>query len=117
MVAQENGRVLLFRKAPHTAHAGKWEFPGGKVQGEETPQEALVREIREELSADVEIDSKSPTLQSTSNQKIELIPFRVRLPKEYYLSDHDRVAWVGLEEQSQYDILPLDVPIFLEALS
>lgn len=117
MVAQEKGRVLLFRKARHTSHAGKWEFPGGKVQEGETPQEALIREIREELSVEVDIDSNFPPLQSTSNQSIELIPFRVRLPKEYSLSDHDRVAWVSAEEESKYDILPLDLPIFKEALS
>jgi len=57
-ILAREGRVLLTRRAEGKHLAGLWEFPGGKVETWETPEEALVREIREEL--DLEVDALSP---------------------------------------------------------
>ena len=53
----ENGRgeVLLAQRPPGKSLAGLWEFPGGKIEGEESPQAALRRELQEELELDVEV--------------------------------------------------------------
>ena len=51
------GEVLVFRRGPGSAHAGRWEFPGGKVEPGETDAEALGRELREELDLEVRIGS------------------------------------------------------------
>ena len=48
-IIESNGELLACRRASHKSLAGKWEFPGGKVEPGETEQQALVREIREEL--------------------------------------------------------------------
>ena len=48
-----HGRVLLAQRAPGTHLAGLWEFPGGKVEPGESPEEALVREVREELGIEI----------------------------------------------------------------
>ena len=48
-----DGRVLVAQRPSGKSMAGLWEFPGGKVQDDETPEEALVRELREELALDV----------------------------------------------------------------
>ena len=48
-LVDERGRVLLQRRPPGKAMAGLWEFPGGKVEGHETPEAALARELAEEL--------------------------------------------------------------------
>ena len=50
----EGGRVLATQRG-HGEHAGSWEFPGGKVEQGETPEQALVREICEELATDIEV--------------------------------------------------------------
>jgi len=49
-----DGRVLLQKRAPGRAMAGLWEFPGGKVEEGETPEAALIRELREELGIETE---------------------------------------------------------------
>ena len=55
-----DGRVLLARRPAGKAMAGLWEFPGGKVAGGETPEQALIRELREELGIDTEQSCLAP---------------------------------------------------------
>ena len=55
-----DGRVLLARRPEGKAMAGLWEFPGGKVAGGETPEQALIRELREELGIDTEQSCLAP---------------------------------------------------------
>jgi len=54
------GRVLLQQRAPGRAMAGLWEFPGGKVERDELPEAALVRELREELGIDLLAEALAP---------------------------------------------------------
>src|SRR5688572_18685264 len=51
----EDGRCLAVRRGPTMAMAGKWEFPGGKIEPGETPAQALQREITEELGITIEV--------------------------------------------------------------
>ena len=55
-----DGRVLLARRPPGKAMAGLWEFPGGKIGKGETPEQALIRELREELGIDTERSCLAP---------------------------------------------------------
>ena len=55
-----DGRVLLARRPPGKAMAGLWEFPGGKIGDGETPEQALIRELREELGIDTEQSCLAP---------------------------------------------------------
>ncbi|MBI5537835.1 MAG: (deoxy)nucleoside triphosphate pyrophosphohydrolase [Deltaproteobacteria bacterium] len=54
-VIVEHGRVLVTQRMPGSHLAGAWEFPGGKVEQDEDPRDALVRELREELGVEVEV--------------------------------------------------------------
>ncbi|WP_152354028.1 NUDIX domain-containing protein [Brachybacterium subflavum] len=54
-----DGLVFAARRSPERSAGGLWEFPGGKVEPGETPQEALVRELREELGVRVEVGARA----------------------------------------------------------
>jgi 8-oxo-dGTP diphosphatase len=68
------GRVLLTQRPAGKALAGAWEFPGGKVEVGETPEAALVRELKEELAIDVKTSSLEPfTFASHAYQELHLL--------------------------------------------
>lgn len=55
LIQNEDGKIFCCKRGPGRALANKWEFPGGKIEQNETKEEALVREIKEELKSDIEI--------------------------------------------------------------
>ncbi|GAA0730691.1 (deoxy)nucleoside triphosphate pyrophosphohydrolase [Sphingomonas japonica] len=57
-----DGRALVQQRPPGKAHAGLWEFPGGKVERHEAPEAALIRELSEELALDVEQSCLAPAI-------------------------------------------------------
>jgi 8-oxo-dGTP diphosphatase len=113
-----DGRVLAARRTSPPETAGRWEFPGGKVEPGETPDAALVREIVEELGCTVEVVAWLPGEVAISDRHT-LTVARVRIvagepePKEH---EHDAVRWLGAAELDDVDWLEPDRP-FLEHLA
>lgn len=109
----ENNRVMLTRRAPTEKLAGKWEFPGGKVESEESLEECVVRELKEELSLNVKADKIiTRSMYTYDHGKFEIIAIAVTINDgELKLSVHDKVSWVPFDELLSYDILPADIPI------
>ena len=113
-VIQDKETFLACRRAPHKSLAGKWEFPGGKVEPLETDEEALEREILEELGVEVTIEQfLIETTQNQGESTIEMFTYLSRLVAERPIqsSDHDQMKWLPLNELSQYDWAELDVPV------
>lgn len=113
-VIRDQERFLACRRAPHKSLAGKWEFPGGKVERLETDEEALTREILEELGVEVSIQQfLIETSQKQGDGKIEMFSYLARLTSELptHSSDHDQMKWLPLNELSFYDWAELDVPV------
>jgi len=78
-VVEKNGRLLITRRSPDVMLGGLWEFPGGKVQPDETPAAACVREIREEVNLTVSVESHLTRVRHAySHFKIVLDVFRCR---------------------------------------
>ncbi len=102
----DGSRVLLARKAPGKTHAGLWEFPGGKVEPGETPEQALAREILEELELTIAVGEQ---LTVVADDKIEMSVYRARvLSGVPVLRDHDRVEWLLPEQLSDRPMAALD---------
>ncbi|AXG55019.1 mutT-like protein [Streptomyces lincolnensis] len=97
----EGGRVLAARRSAPAELAGRWELPGGKVEPGETPDAALVRELREELGVDAEVGERVPG-QWALRPPYVLWVWTARLlpgsaePKP--LQDHDELRWLSLRE-------------------
>lgn len=107
-----DGKILLARRRPGKSLAGFWEFPGGKIENGESPEEALERELREEFS----IETRTGKLLGTNRHhypdfQIELSAYWSELLSgEFRLTDHDEVRWVAPQELSQFRLAPADVP-------
>lgn len=112
-VIRRGGAVLLARRRPGKAHAGLWEFPGGKIEPGETPEACLARELAEELGIAVAVDGHILTSRHAGpHGALELHAYAVRyLGGQIRLADHDAVAWVPLAELPRYPVPPADEPI------
>lgn len=108
-----DGRILIARRAKGQKSEDKWEFPGGKVEPGETPEEALKREIMEELSLEIEVGE----FFMESNFKydfgeIRLLVYKARcMDKNLNLSVHSEAKWVKPMDIRNYDYAPADIPV------
>ena len=108
-VIEHDGLFLACRRAAHKAAAGKWEFPGGKVEPGESPEAALVREIREELGIPITVLGG---LTTDVTGPVRLICLHARLGDERpsASTDHDALRWVRRAELSELDWADADLP-------
>jgi 8-oxo-dGTP diphosphatase len=112
-----SGRVLIAERPPGKHMAGRWEFPGGKVNPGESEADALVRELREELG--VEVLASRPFMRlrhSYDDRDVELSMWIVEdFRGEPQGLDRQRLKWVQPERLFEEDILEADQP-FIGAL-
>jgi len=106
-----NGKVLIAQRAENQQLAGKWEFPGGKVEPGETPEECLKREIKEELGINIEVnDFFGESTYHYDTGTIKLLAYKSQwIDGECKLSVHSRIKWVKPYELENYDFAPADI--------
>jgi 8-oxo-dGTP diphosphatase len=109
-IMEENGRVFIARRRGGKHLAGKWEFPGGKIELGETPEQCLERELIEELNVRVSVGELLCSVRFQSEPvELELMAFRVtRLSGEPMLREHDDARWVKPSELLSYDLAGSD---------
>ncbi|CRM12912.1 (deoxy)nucleoside triphosphate pyrophosphohydrolase [Pseudomonas sp. 58 R 12] len=117
-VVHLNGEILITRRAPGQSLAGLWEFPGGKLEHEESPHECIIRELREELGVEsVAGEILTTTTYAYPGGEIELIAISVELQStQFTLQVHDRFEWVRPQELVRYNLAPADIPIAQEII-
>lgn len=125
-VILRGGRVLVARRARPAGLAGKWEFPGGKLEPGETGASALEREIVEELDLRVEVGRSLGTSHRVppgeGEPDLRLTAYAacpVEIGSEPRLADgtHDDLRWVTAQELITLELAPLDVPLVEGAIA
>lgn len=115
VLIDERGRVLLTQRPKGKAMAGLWEFPGGKLEAGETPEQALCRELHEELRITVEPHNLAAlTFVSYAYDTFHLLmPLYVcrRWSGTPLAHEHEDLAWVDPQDLSTYPMPPADAPI------
>ena len=110
-----DGRVLIAQRPPGKPMAGLWEFPGGKVDPDERPEDALVRELKEELGIVVNEACLAPlTFASHSYEDFHLLmPLYVCRRWEGVVTPQEgqRLTWVRPNRLKEYPMPPADVPL------
>lgn len=116
-VIVKDNKFLITRRAPKLKLEGLWEFPGGKVEPGETPEEALKRELVEELEIETEIgDYIETSIYEYPNITVKLMAyFATVISGEIKLTVHDKAEWIDISEVENYEFPPADIP-FIEKL-
>jgi len=110
-----DGRVLIAQRPEGKSMAGLWEFPGGKVEKGERPEESLIRELKEELDINVKEDCLAPlTFASHVYPDFHLLmPLYVcrRWEGTVTAKEGQKLAWVRPNRLRDYPMPPADVPL------
>jgi 8-oxo-dGTP diphosphatase len=110
-----DGRILLAQRPEGKSMAGMWEFPGGKIEAGETPEVALVRELKEELGIDTWESCLAPlTFASHSYEEFHLLMplFACRKWKGIpSAQERQTLAWVTAKDLRNYEMPPADIPL------
>ena len=110
-----DNRVLIAKRPPGRHMAGLWEFPGGKIEPDERPEDALIRELAEELGIDVTESCLAPlTFASHAYDDFHLLmPLYVcrQWDGDVEAREGQELAWVRSNRLSEYDMPPADEPL------
>ncbi|VEI13569.1 (deoxy)nucleoside triphosphate pyrophosphohydrolase [Trueperella bialowiezensis] len=115
-VILRDGLVMAAQRGAGQSMAGMWEFPGGKIEPGETPEQSLARELREELLVEVEVgDFVARSDYDYSFGTVRLDAYVCRLVSgQPQLTEHEAVGWFTPEELAGLDWAPADVPVVVE---
>jgi 8-oxo-dGTP diphosphatase len=109
-----DGKVLASRRTAPAHLAGLWEFPGGKVEGDETDEQALARELDEELGCTAAIGPRLGGDLLIGETAVLRVYLATLLSGEPQLVDHDEHRWLGVHELDEVPWIPVDAPLIAE---
>ena len=106
-------KILICRRPANKARAFLWEFPGGKMEAGETPQEALVREIKEELETDIEVGDLIDTVEYDYPKfHLKMHCFICSIKHgDLVLKEHEDAKWLTIDTLDTVSWLPADLSL------
>ncbi|WP_224430106.1 (deoxy)nucleoside triphosphate pyrophosphohydrolase [Lactobacillus amylovorus] len=117
IIDQDKNKVLAGKRNANRLVGGMWEFPGGKIEKGETPQEAAKRELKEEFHDEVQI---GPQLGETVSYEYDFgivkltVFFAKLLTNNFDLVAHSEVEWLSADEVQKLNWAPADAPLVKE---
>jgi 8-oxo-dGTP diphosphatase len=113
IIRNEELRVLIVQRGAETDHPFKWEFPGGKVNFNESPEDSVVREVKEELEMEIVLIDTLPVIEHDyGNKQIRLIPFICdTLLDKPVLNEHIAFRWLEPADLLTVDLSEADISV------
>lgn len=110
----KDNKFLIAQRNLKKAQGGLWEFPGGKVEKGETYEEALIREIREEFNADIEVEEYvGENIHHYPEKDIKLIFYKAKLlSNNIELIEHEDFRWITKQEKNEFKFAGADEKVF-----
>jgi len=108
-----DNKILIAQRRDTDKLAGKWEFPGGKIEDNETPEQCLIREMQEEFGIDVAINGFfGENTYDYEMETIQLLAYHtVWQSGNFSLNAHAAIKWVSVSQLHQFDFAPADKPL------
>lgn len=111
---KKNNDILIARRSTGDENVlGKWEFPGGKVESNETEEHAIEREIKEEFELDIKANKY--ITNNVCEYPTKIVDLRLYeceyISGEFKLHDHSEYKWVNINELLNYDLALADIPL------
>lgn len=110
IIRNEEGKVLIAQRNKSKSLGGLWEFPGGKIEKGESQEQAIIREIKEELDMDIKpLQVFDEQTFEYPDQTIKLIALNCKMIGDHYVVlEHEQVVWVYPDEMDMVEFAPAD---------
>ena len=111
IIKNGEGKILITQRNLKKSQGGLWEFPGGKIEKGETREEAIIREIKEELTIEINVESYlGEKVFEYPEKSINLIALNCRVKSgNIYLTEHEEARWVKKEVLNSFEFAPADI--------
>lgn len=111
VIKDENGKILITQRNLQKDQGGLWEFPGGKIEPNETREYAIIGEIKEELDIDIKVDNYlEEKVFNYPEKDINLIALKCRkINGKIKLLEHEDYRWVDNSELEKFEFAPADI--------
>ena len=112
-VIRNGDKILVAKRSETQKSGGLWEFPGGKVERDEEPKNALIREIIEELDCVIQVgDFVACSKVSVDSLSIEMSLYDARIDRRHPRAiEHEEIRWITKDQLYEFSWAPADIPL------
>ena len=110
VIRDNEGKILIAQRNFMKSQGGLWEFPGGKIEQNETREQAIIREIKEEMDIDIQVERYiSEKIFNYPDKSINLIALECKkISGEIKLIEHEDIKWVEKNDLKKFEFAPAD---------